>query len=366
MFRWALRAAFLGSAGALLAACSTSSLSPSIKAFADTMTTAGASFQTQQNEARTAILEESLASASQGTRVHEYPEECDPDAARCRLFIKRDGEQWPFTKDAVEQGLATLMAGLVSYSQGLAAIADAKSASDVATATAATRAAALSLAGSVDALTNSSANAGLEARIAPFATPVTELASAGLNLYLEQRKLAGLREAVGEMELHIDAATDLFAKLAALNRDYKITTFDDKYRVARVAYRNNMTDRSKLLALRSAAEDYDLALRSKPDAMFVDIRKAHAALAEALAKKDLSFANVWPLLQEVIRRGGEAHHPRTEASRRGRRPLMGRLSGRNDASQRTDPSRGQSRSSGDPGQHDRGSEEADQGDRQAN
>jgi hypothetical protein len=288
----------------LLAGCNAADLKTPISSFAVATKSAQDSLGQEQAALDSAILDKSLAVAQEAdapTVTHNVGD-CTQTAPRCRLFLKYENHEWPFTKGKIDHGVLDLMAGISTYADNLASIANSDSAAKIQTALDETKASVISIAGTIDKLNGATASApqSVSAKANAYAAPVTGLIAFGLQRYTEWVKIRALRDGTNAMEVIFDDLTAKFERLSKDASSIRLAILDIKFSNAYEAYIDTPTDKAKVTALRAAGDEYDAALQSTPAALFANLRKAHGALADALNHRNLSFAQLWPYLQSVF------------------------------------------------------------------
>ena len=286
-----------------LSACAANNLSEPIGAFKQVTDQAASGLEKQQTAINKEIFDEATDAALKQdfATVNPLTGDCGL-TGRCRLFVKVDaGAPWPYSSGAFDDGVIALMDQVQAYVANLSAIASAGTPAEIDNATAKVKANTLALAGTIDAIQKQRGvvGASLQSTITPFAAPVTELVTFGLQQYVEAKRRAAIREAAHEMQPVLDDAVLVFNEVMSESFELKRNALAGAFQKARDDYRADPHDKTKLTAYKNAAEALDGVLVAKPETMFTDLAKAHAALVRALDMKDLSFAEVWPLLRSV-------------------------------------------------------------------
>jgi hypothetical protein len=310
---------------AVLAACSTSDFKQPVTAFADATKLAAASLTEYEQTLDKAALDANITyAAAHPAELRAMSNECRLGAQRCRLVLRsRDGTTRPLDPGPVDPKIRAIMAAVVEYSNNLKAIATADKTAEIKTATDATKTNAINLAKAIDAYNAQQKVKAdkLEPRVTELAGPLAEAAAFALNLYVESIKLKALRHATTVMD-------EVFPELMAIAGEVADAGMAVKRNQLGVAYVNAddtlwqkqqqqsqpqqpqpqqeqpktqqpPVDRAKVVAVISAAQAYDSALNTKPKALFNALAEAHQKLTKALNKSDVTFEELWPLLQNV-------------------------------------------------------------------
>lgn len=285
-----------------VSACTTADVVTPVAKFADATLLADGALKKRQAEIDKAILLRGAEAATQpgASPVYWRPGDCSLTSERCRLYTNTDGFAWPVSVGAVEHGVLILMGELTTYTVNLATIAKAQTPAEVEAALGQTKTSVAKLAKAVDDL-NAQLNlppTGFQAGAARLG-PFIDLAAFGLRQYLEHRKRQALIAAVDEMAPLLEAMVVTFKAVEAQAYDLQTAALDTRLTDAHTAYRRSPTP-ATVGALRAAAEDYDAILSLPPVVTFDNLGSAHAALADALHRRNMSFAEVWPYLQDVF------------------------------------------------------------------
>ncbi len=294
----------LSIAAALIAFCSgcaSNNLSAPIGEFARVTNEAVKSVTTQQNALVIATQDQiaDTAATDDAPIVVAYDNDCDRRAERCRLRAFVGDSVWPYSNGAFDDAVGDLVGQIVAYANNLAAIAGAGTPAEIAAATSAVRANTLALAASIDSLRQQQGvTDSLQASIAPYAAPVAELVTFGLQQLVEAKRRSALRAATHSMEPVLHEAVLVFNEIAEEGVRLKLIALDAAYRSTRQAYQADPKNRSKLAAYKAAADRFDDGLRTPAD-VFTKLEEAHTALTRALDRRDTSFQDLWPLLQSV-------------------------------------------------------------------
>lgn len=284
MVHWQCRGVLLAPVLAIVGACTTDSITPPINAFAQATQTAGASLNAYQAQLDKAIVDSAMDAAIAQPHSVTHPKgECVVGASRCRLYV-RGANGLPLTAGAADHGIQELMTSVVAYSTNLAALANAGNAAEIRAAAKGANESILSLAKSHDqlAMAMGASTSGLTARISPYAGPVTDLVAYGLEKYSERVKLGEIRKAVANMETILPDVTIFFAETAHSAMQIKQNELLSAYEAATEAFESSGGDRRKLQVMVAAAEALDVSLTTKPEVTFIQLQKAHRALADAL------------------------------------------------------------------------------------
>lgn len=302
-----IRGAALAVAGAIgslfiVSGCTTADVVTPVAKFEGATRQADTALRQRQAIIDTAILQRSSAAAvaTGASPVYWKPGDCVATATRCRLYTKIGTREWPVSVGAIEHGVLVLMAELTAYTVTLSDIAKAKTPAEVETALGQTKAGVVKLAAAVDSLnaTLEMPPAGFQATAAQLG-PFIDLAAFGLRQYLEYRKRQALTAAVDEMAPLLDAMVVTFSAVEAQSHHLQTAALDSKLTVAEANFRRSPSP-ATLGNYRAAAELYDEALSLPPRKTYDDLRSAHVALADALHRRDMSFAELWPYLQNVF------------------------------------------------------------------
>jgi hypothetical protein len=299
------------------AACTTSTIAPSITAFNQAATGAKTTLDAQLGQVDKAILSSTLDAAASKNFVIDTPD-CRERSDRCRLYLvpaqgaknaKLDKDGWPFSQGALGHNVGDLMNSLVAYTGGLAKIADAKTSDEVESATGKTNAAIVALAGTVEELQKAVSGSAtpIKAKISAYSGPITGIVGFGLRYYVERIKRTAIRDSVVAMDPVFGRAMDVFQRIAEANARINEATLRKVFLKTQGDYFAALTDDSKqtidagtLSAYRTAAENLDRQLGGKPTNMFKALRDAHADLVKALNGGNVDSAALWQHLQTVF------------------------------------------------------------------
>jgi hypothetical protein len=284
-----------------LAGCTAADLQTPIAGFSGAATAANSSLALQQGAIDKALLDYSVAAALKtSVLVRHKKGECEAGTPSCRLYVKFDNLDWPVTPGAIDHGVLVLAAAVADYGTNLLNIAKATTASQIQSALGETKSRVIALAGTIDTLDKAPKNSpeALTPKVTAYGGPVADLVSYGLTQYTERVKLDAIRSAVDQMERVFDPLTVTFSRVAKESALINSAMAHTKFVEAENAYTNSPADKDKLIAYQAAAETYDAVLK-QPQEMFEDLRKAHAALAKALDRQNLTSAELWDYLQKV-------------------------------------------------------------------
>jgi hypothetical protein len=284
------------------AACTTSQFKPAVASFDEATQEAKEALDDQSKTLRES-LEASAdvwALASPGRNVEIVPGDCVDTAPRCRLVVGTpSGQQAPFTPSA---GYVTsLMQAVADYASALEAVAAAGDPGALNKATDSLKTSILNFAGTA---TNAAKLAGvdassLNAKATAAAAPLTEIAKVALRRYVDRRKVAAIRAAVLGMEPILDDVIPIFERTAELARRLRISAAEAEFQNVRRQYLRGPVTAKLLRDMRSAAIAYDGVLQTDPTDIFTKLREAHRALARGLKGRTMSFADLWPALEEL-------------------------------------------------------------------
>ncbi len=216
--------------------------------------------------------------------------DCLTESERCRIVVRsRDGNEEALPPASPMRKMLTLMSSIRSYADGLAAIVNADTASQVSTEVSATVASLKSLAETVATLQGPD-TAGI-VRLADYATPVGNLANWLAGQYIASVQLDGLRRATVDARPVIAGAADVFA--AAANESSRVSRAlmaeDVSQRVD--AMSGSLTEHNLDEVVASAAR-YDELLRSKPPDVFKQLRDSHDALVAKIQDENVTLVEV--------------------------------------------------------------------------
>jgi hypothetical protein len=286
-----------------LCGCAAADFKKPISGFSEATKLAAASFEEYakitDGEKQEQRVEKIIASAA--TLDRASTDDCTPNGKRCRVTAVIDGKSQPIGSEPFAPLFRRLMAGVVTYSGNLEAIANANTAGDIKTAVDATKTQVVGLAKAIDSYNaqNNPRSPKLEPRITSFASPVADAILFGLSKFLEQLKLAALRNATSNMDIIFPSITQYFKTFSAEGLALKQIKLRNAYREANEAFAVPNLTPKRLANLQTAANAYDVALSTEPAKIFDDLRKAHRALTLALNEPEPSFEQLWPLLQNV-------------------------------------------------------------------
>jgi len=284
--------------------CTSNRLAEPIGKFAEITTAAAKNINEQQGLIVKATQDRATDTVIMtGAPVVPYEGDCsidDPEVPRCRLraFVT-EGDAWPYSDSAFEDATGTLINGIVAYANNLAAIAGAGSQAEIEAATSAARANTLKLAGTTDTIRKQQGAASqLQANITPYAAPVAELVTFGLQQLVEAKRYKALRAATRQMVPVLHEAVMVFNEIAEEGVRLKLLSLQNAFNTAEDAYQRDTKSRAKLASYKLAAENLDAALQTPADVM-TKLEEAHNALVVALERRDKSFQDLWPPLQEL-------------------------------------------------------------------
>jgi len=298
---WVRAAALLMAAS--LAACTTADVKSPINGLTAATGQAKDKLVADQADIDKFVLETSANAATQpGALPVSWGEgECGGGEPRCHLFISDGMATWPLTTRSIEHGVLAIMDGLVQYGANLNKIAIATTAGEVQTALGQTKASVAGFATAEDDFRKASGlqPSGLKPLLTAYAGPTIDLISFGLTQYIERKKVAAIKEAVHTMQPVLDETVEAFEAVALEAARIRQTDIAKRFNAADAAFRRAHTDKTKLAALGSAADTYDQFLGLKDTKVFAGLANAHAALRDALDRKNLSFDEVWLQLKYV-------------------------------------------------------------------
>ncbi len=290
-------------AAALLAACTTADVQSPIAGFNTALGSAKAKLVADQTDIDKYTLAHATAVATRpgAPRVFWADGDCGKDKPECRLLISDGGRPWPLTNRAIEHGVLDVMDGLVEYGDNLNKIATAKTAGEVETALGETKASITGFATAADNLgkATGATTGGVTPVVTAYSGPTMDLLNFGLQKYIERRKVAAISSAVHAMQPALDEAVILFEAIARDAARQRGIDIKERFEAAYDEFRIANTDKAKLVELGAAADTYDQFLQLKDATVFDDLANAHAALGDALDRKNLSFDQVWLQLKQI-------------------------------------------------------------------
>jgi hypothetical protein len=292
----------------VLHACSASDFKLPIVAFSKSAKEAASALAEYEKTLDNAAHEGRLAAAVSGkNRVATKGKECSLNSGRCRLvLVSESGSEQILAIEPVDPVIRGIMASVATYATLLESIATAETASEIKSATDATKGNLINLAKSIDALNAARGQSAskLEPTLTTWAAPVADAIVFALNLYVESVKLQALREATSMMNEIFPSLTTLFGTVANAGMRFKKEELYKAYNAAYEAFAVNPRDRAKLDALVAAAKAYDSFLTIRPEAIFIELEKAHAALTAELKQPNPSFEQLWTHIARVAEQAG--------------------------------------------------------------
>ena len=297
MGRWvALRTIIASCAGMLVAACSSASYEAPVAKFAAATDAAEASLAKLNADIGKAYWDVQKARLGRGDLLLiEQDGDCNIGSARCRLVIEdRQGQRIPYTDRGPLENALEVMAAISAYADGLAAIIAADTAQAVEGHVNTTLGNVQKLAATVAAAGGSPAGTGPD-----FAAPAAQLVNWVVGRYVEKVKLGALRRATAEAAPVIREAAELFGRAS-----FFAVSGTRSELTARVRTEIDALGPTPAPAIieraAAAARTYDVFLQSDPAAAFKAMAKAHTALADNLADRNVSFASMAAEIERFV------------------------------------------------------------------
>lgn len=283
-----------------MSGCTASDLQPSTTGFAKATVDAQTSFLQYQAQLDKAVVDVGIAEAIRNpAAVDEEEGDCALGSSRCRVFVNA-GEKLPLTPGATDRVVEQIMSAIVAYGANLTAIAHANTATEIQTALMTAKANVVGLAKSTDALAVATGQSGgtLATTVEAAAGPVTDLVNFGLTRYAERVRMRALRDAVLSMEEIFPTVVLIVSQTPVTADLVRRTDLANSFWVAKRAFgRGHKAE--DLRTMLQAANAYDVALQTKPQAVIEALGEAHSMLARAVARDRMSFAELLPFLQRV-------------------------------------------------------------------
>lgn len=281
----------------VIAGCSAMDYTKPITTFAD----ATASAETALVELNKKTTAEYTAVLSQRARtnmrlvVKAADKDCELGSLRCRIVLQsadNSADLTPFPPDPLLENMVAVMGDIRIYAQNLAALVN----DDSAVKAQADVNAAL---GSIQKLANTVAAVdGQGAMAVPsFAAPVGNAINWVVGQYANHTKLDGLKDATRKADPVIQRAAKLFQTTAVVASDPDRAALVASFRTKLDNYSDNRSDEGNLKAAVAAAKTYDALLSSESGAAFQKMGEAHAALADALQRPNLSLTDAIAKIQ---------------------------------------------------------------------
>ena len=271
----------------LVGGCAATSYKPAIDSFATATGKAGTSYAALEATVLAAQTERLSRMALEGAQVRPVAGDCVEGAAHCRLEVRPRGGKAQVLEPKLGH-LRALLDGVGQYAGNLQAIVNATTAADVSASIAA-------VGGSVKSLADLAGQRAAE--VSAIAQPAANLAAFVAGEVVNQAQIAALRDGTRVADPVIQATAKLMAGAARTAGDEIEPDLLEAVTAALDAYRAAPTDRGKLDDARRAAAAYETARAALVEDVFGDMARAHAALRDHLAGKDVSLADAAAALQ---------------------------------------------------------------------
>jgi hypothetical protein len=187
-----------------------------------------------------------------------------------------------------------LMNSIRSYADGLAAIVNADTASQVTTQVSATIASVKSLATTVAKLGGPDSTSLV--KLGDYATPVGNLFSWGAGQYIAKLQLEGLRRATADARPVLSGAAELFETISNEASFPTRALLAEEVRQRTDALRTNLNQRN-VEELAASAARYDRVLLGGPAPVFRQLRQSHDALIGKIQDENVTLAEVIERIQ---------------------------------------------------------------------
>lgn len=289
----------------LLGGCTnTADLKAPIGGFSEATQAAQTTYQEYDRVLSAAKSEAIITIAVSGGGTITTPQDdCGSDAKRCRLTLDVRGHKPVIltTGDNINPVADRIMAGLVTYAQGLEAITDEDTEQGIENRTKATAAGISHLADDVDNLTTGTSLAThVGTEVKDFAGPIASTASFLLSHYLESKKIDALKRETAQMQKILPRLIEVLKITVTRGIAIKRENLSTVYETAHTDYFAHPNSRDKLADLRDAADKLDGALTIDPAAQFDALTQAHLALTKALGGGDLDFQSAMAAITRAI------------------------------------------------------------------